>query len=574
MNHPFGEDESRKKRPSRLVYFGAWYRSSNPTTCPQVTMPSLRRHFAWVLLLGIVGTGLAGCDGPRRATPANSQKKDSQPPFAISEEIEFADEVAKIDSPNAEWGAIVYQGEKIGFVLSNYENIQGDDGPAVRTTMVERMALRRAGQVLNIRIENVFLETPNGHLKEFSTKIEEGTAVKRFTGKVSEDGKTLNILSESTAGIARSTDKVQWQPEFGGLYATYGLTRNPPLKAGEKRETTALVPSLNQPGMMRAEAMEEELVKMLDGSSVRLLKGRSITQIRGQPVLESTIWLDDDGDIVKSTSPIQQIEIYRCTKEFALSKNKPVSFDLVTDTMVPVKGMPRVNVSHLPELTYRLQLKGSNPADVFPSRTNQTLTSVDDHTADLQVWQVRPGTTLPESLQNGDNPTPEDLASSPLIEVNTPAVQELAKQVTLPPEGDWQKALALEKFVHQTIQQKDFSQGFLSAAAVAKQKVGDCTEHSVLLIALLRANKIPARGAVGLVYVDLGTKQGFAYHMWTEAWIKDRWVPLDATRGTGGIGVDYIKVTQSSLNGSSAFASFLPVTQVIGQLNVDVLEAN
>lgn len=492
--------------------------------------------------------------------------------IVVSQALDFQDDVEKNNSPNAEWGAIVYQGEKIGFVMSDFEHLNGNDGPSVRTTTVERMALRRAGQVLNIRIENVFLETPEGHLKEFSTKIEEGTAVKRFTGKVSADGTSLDIASESTAGIARSTDKVKWQPEYGGIYATYSLTRNPAIQAGETREITALVPSLNQAGSMRIEVSEEELVKMLDGSSVRLLKARSLTQIPGQPALETAIWLDDEGDIVKSTSPIQQIEIYRCTKEFALSANKPVSFDLVTDMMVPVRGMPRVQLSQLPELTYRLTLKGNDPAKIFSSQSNQVLTSIDERTADLQVWRIRPDTKLPEALAKTPPPTPEDLAASPLIEVDAPAVQTLAKLASLPEEGDWQKALALEKFVHQMIQQKDFSQGFLSAAAVAQQKVGDCTEHSVLLIALLRANKIPARGAVGLVYVDLGNKQGFAYHMWTEAWINNRWIPLDATRAEGGIGVEYIKVTQSSLSGSSAFASFLPVTQVIGQLNIEVVD--
>ncbi len=120
--------------------------------------------------------------------------------------------------------------------MSNFEHLKGEDGPYIRTTTVERMALRRAGQVLDIRIENVTLETPQGHLKEFTTRIEEGTSVKRFTGKVSPEGNSLVISSESTSGVARSTDKVNWQPEYGGLYATYALTRNPPIKAAKSEK--------------------------------------------------------------------------------------------------------------------------------------------------------------------------------------------------------------------------------------------------------------------------------------------------------------------------------------------------
>ncbi|WP_158545509.1 transglutaminase-like domain-containing protein [Bremerella cremea] len=535
-------------------------------------MLSLRRHFAWILLLGVAGAGLAGCDSAPRGNSTNSKQNATSAPVVPSPALKFKDDVEQINSPHAEWGALFYQGEKIGFMMTNFERLKGEDGSYVRGTMVQRMVLRRDGQALDIRSENITLETLDGQLREFSTKIEEGTAVRRFVGKVSPDGKSLMITSEMTAGGKVSTDRVNWSAEYGGLLANYLLTHNPPLKSGEQREKTILLPSLNQPGMTRVEVLDEELVRMLDGSNVRLLKARLITQIPGQSLLSTTIWMDDSGEIVKSTSPIQQIETYRCSKEFALSKGKPVTFDLVTDMMVPVRGMPRVNVPLMPELTYRLNLKGSDPAEVFASQTNQVVTPIDEHTANLEVWRVRPDTKLPAALANAPIPTAEDLAASPLIEVNSPAVQSLAKLASLPEEDVWQKAVALEKFVHQTIQQKNFSQGFLSAAAVAEQKVGDCTEHSVLLIALLRANKIPARAAMGMVYVDYGGKQGFAYHMWTEAWIHDRWIPLDATRGEGGIGVDYIKVTQTSLTGSSAFAAFLPVTQVIGHLEVEVVE--
>jgi transglutaminase-like putative cysteine protease len=47
----------------------------------------------------------------------------------------------------------------------------------------------------------------------------------------------------------------------------------------------------------------------------------------------------------------------------------------------------------------------------------------------------------------------------------------------------------------------------------------------VLLAALCRARGIAARAALGLVYV--ARNQEFAYHMWTEAYIGGKWIPLD-----------------------------------------------
>ena len=75
------------------------------------------------------------------------------------------------------------------------------------------------------------------------------------------------------------------------------------------------------------------------------------------------------------------------------------------------------------------------------------------------------------------------------------------------------------------------SVGLASASEVAQTKTGDCTEHGVLLAALLQANGIPARVASGLVYIDrfMDRRNVFGYHMWTQAWIDDRWVDLDGT---------------------------------------------
>ena len=93
----------------------------------------------------------------------------------------------------------------------------------------------------------------------------------------------------------------------------------------------------------------------------------------------------------------------------------------------------------------------------------------------------------------------------------------------------------------------------------------------MLLAALCRARKLPARVAFGLVYYP--PEKGFAYHMWNEVWIADRWVPMDATLGQGGIGADHIKLGDSNLAGGSPLADLLAVIQVFGRLELEVVEA-
>ncbi|MCA9109995.1 MAG: transglutaminase domain-containing protein, partial [Planctomycetaceae bacterium] len=99
-----------------------------------------------------------------------------------------------------------------------------------------------------------------------------------------------------------------------------------------------------------------------------------------------------------------------------------------------------------------------------------------------------------------------------------------------------------------------------------------CTEHAVLLAGMLRAKGIPSRVAVGLVYV--ARLSAFGGHMWTEAYLDGRWVPLDSTLGYGGIGAGHIKFADSSLSddGPSPITAFVPLVSSLGKMKIEVVQ--
>ena len=66
--------------------------------------------------------------------------------------------------------------------------------------------------------------------------------------------------------------------------------------------------------------------------------------------------------------------------------------------------------------------------------------------------------------------------------------------------------------------------------------------------------------------------EGFGYHMWTEVFLNGQWIPLDGVVGAGGTSAAYLKLNDSSLEGASAYSSFLAVAQVLGQLKVTVVK--
>ncbi len=93
-------------------------------------------------------------------------------------------------------------------------------------------------------------------------------------------------------------------------------------------------------------------------------------------------------------------------------------------------------------------------------------------------------------------------------------------------------ARAVEDFVYSHIADKTLGIPLVPAVHVYRMKRGDCTEHSVLAVALLRKLRVPSRAVVGIYLTDdfLGKRNVFVYHMWAEAFWKGRWRLVDATR--------------------------------------------
>ncbi len=138
------------------------------------------------------------------------------------------------------------------------------------------------------------------------------------------------------------------------------------------------------------------------------------------------------------------------------------------------------------------------------------------------------------------------------------------------------RAEILRAFVADYLRDKNLDSILATAGEVAASRSGDCTEHSVLLTALLRAAGIPARAVTGLIYVEAfaGERDLFAYHMWTQAWVGDRWLDLDATL-TMPFDAAHIAFGTTALNDDHATLKELArLATFIGQAEIRVLETS
>lgn len=186
------------------------------------------------------------------------------------------------------------------------------------------------------------------------------------------------------------------------------------------------------------------------------------------------------------------------------------------DLRVPV-DRPLGTPSDLREL--RLVV-GVPPEFDLPSGPQQEVTRRDDGRFDVVLRSVPGPAATDEERARNLRPTPE-------VDADAPAVLALARELTAGAATDREKADRIVAWVYDNLR-KDLSTNLGTASGVLERKVGDCTEHALLVTALARAAGLPARQVSGLIYV--GDELGFfGWHAWTQIVLDGRWVAVDAS---------------------------------------------
>ena len=531
----------------------------------------LRLAPLWLL---VIGFSCSACDRPPGGPEVAKRPIDSAAPTKPGDET--TDVVSPAAAPPQErasqavelsggevWDVCRVQGDKVGYVRTRLFH-EGDGEAALeRVEMEHVLSFQRFGQEVRQELQLVSWERPTGQLVRFESRVLAGKELTLSRGAVS-DGK---LTIETTTPGKTTRQSIDWKPDWGGYYAAERALRGP-WKPGQRRTVRALVPVLNQLGVSEFNADGFE-AQRIGGRSETLLKLRRVDTL-GATRMESLVWINADGEPLKSfiSIPAPGMETVRTTREEALAATPPSQFDLGTSTVVPTAGMPAD-----PHVAQQLNLLAEIPdGDVdglFAVGASQQVRKLDATHAELTLTSLRPDTPLaaPEA-----GPADADRASNNLVQSDDPAIIAFAKEAAADESDPWKVATALESLVRSRVKSRNLTQALATASEVVRSGEGDCTEHAVLLAAACRARGIPARVAIGLVYVpSLG---GFAYHMWNEAWIVDRWIPLDATLARGGVGVGHVKLKVTPLDGVDAYSAFLPVFQVLGRLKLSVVPSH
>ncbi len=498
-----------------------------------------------------VCSGLWGCGG---SDSENAKSNSSSAAKASAAE------------KDSRWEYSMLNGSKIAHMRTSLTPIAGataENAPAWVEEAEIHMSVQRFGQEA---APSAFYRgelSADGELLSFECTTQFGKKPKTFHGKVF--ARQLEIKQESG-----ETTKIDCPAGVGGFLAVDFSLQEKPMTAGETRSLThydAITGSMVQEELVAKDVEETALLE----SSANLLRIEQISHLESDNQITQVLWATDQGQIRKSKALNTGSEQYLVSREQAQAPGSP-SVDLAWATSVPL-ARPIQNAHDRVRARYRVRLESGNPTDVFPAGSGQTVTFVDDHTAELVVKAVRPMPFISGPAPSSETPpTSADVQPNAWIQSDDGKVINLAESVALDEVDSWKVAQALELMVHDQMRQRNFNTAMASAAEVAVSLEGDCTEHAVLLAAVLRARDIPARVAVGLVHTD--TLGGFGFHMWNEAYIHGTWIPLDATLGRGGTGAGHIRLNSTSLAGSNGLTNLLPVAQVMGQLKIDVLDVD
>ncbi|MFM7148621.1 MAG: transglutaminase-like domain-containing protein [Gemmataceae bacterium] len=480
------------------------------------------------------------------------------------------------------WQAVYFEGMKVGHLHFVAQQTGMGDTLRIRSSRTMNLVIKRYGSVLPVQIEQTSEETPAGKVLALGLSQQLGNSPKMMFAGTVEDGHLLLRVNEEDA-----VRKIPFDGKASGLYAQEMLFQSKKVKPGDKLTINSYEVVLPGPLNVQVQVknMEKvdrmEVTRTAEGKVVAQPKPASLLRIEAVPdainiagneirLPGKVAWLGANFLPVREQFEMPGLgvlTVYTTTKEVALQEG--VAPDRLPDLGLNINIPLRQTIENpyrANEAFYRITMKDKLDK-VFPEDDRQKIGEKKDQELELLVRAQRE----PGSEENAALPGPEFLEGNSFIDSDDARIKALAKAITRNINDPWKKAQALEKWVHDSMKVST-AVGFPSASRIARDLEGDCRQHALLLAALARASGIPSRTAVGLIYVrEPGRSPHFGFHMWSEVWVRGKWVALDAILGEGSVGATHIKMGDHSWAKTQTLAPLLPIAQTLGKLQIEVL---
>ena len=283
-----------------------------------------------------------------------------------------------------------------------------------------------------------------------------------------------------------------------------------------------------------------------------------IAEVHGGVRVES--WVDHDGRVISASSALgftMEKTEYELARQAQEDSRGVATLAIDEDVILSTAIRSNTDLGSVEEYdVLRFRLTGVELAGFQLDGGRQTLRG-DTLIVRRENWAaVEPDFSLPYKLMD----MREELEAEPLIQSDDPRIQREARQAV----GRWLRdpkaaAQRLTTRVNRMLE-KSVTFSVPSALQVLESRQGDCNEHTVLYVAMARALGLPARTAVGLVYLN----NSFFYHAWPEVWLGE-WVAVDPTFGQHPADAAHIRFVIGWLTQQ------VEIIRLIGRLNIEVI---
>jgi transglutaminase-like putative cysteine protease len=477
---------------------------------------------------------------------------------------------------------------QIGYSRVLLENTQVDGLKVTRATRELRITIKRDGQLAQLKADTGTVETPEGRVigvfmrhwigeKQalvLTGKLEEATFGRR---NLIPRGMVAEQMRITVVSNVKDERHIPWDTRVIGLARELSLLKERMIKPGEKFIYRFYEPTISNIVSITVEAKDEEEVLLPRGGKKKMLRVESTPQkIEGVQLPSSTLWLDPTTREVALTQidmpDFGLLTLQRSTREVATGPLGVIP-DLMRQQTLRLGQRINGDVHGLVGIVYRITYKSDlEPNRLIREDDRQTIKNGKGNVFELHIEARRAPRKIDKEMPVAD----EFLSSNHFINWKNDDVQGLAQKAVGKRTDPWEKAQAIERWVRANMKAVNYSEAMATSDHVAKTLAGDCTEYSMLAAAMCRAQGIPSRTAIGLIYVDSPSFGGpaLAFHMWTEVYVKGQWLGIDATLGRGAIGPGHLKITDHSWHDVTSVKPLLPVTGfIMAKPTVEILSA-
>lgn len=459
-------------------------------------------------------------------------------------------------NPQEHWYDLALMNTKIGYmhVSTDKTEYQGEEVDRHKIDMV--MNFKALGTDVTLEITRVeytgsdlmprhFLSTSNeSGLKQVEGHIVDGIAYIKTT----LNGET----TESEVPVPPDTIS-----EHVGVESLFRQG----LKIGEKRNFHIFSFDLLKPVKTELEVEKQDTLTYQSAEKQVYVLRQTLDIMNG---ITAKVWLDTDGVNYRTEVPMMGLSMVttKTDKETALGDTEEVDVVLKT-RILPSGKRPTPKAKNFKA---EVKLPAGNIADAIMSNSQQQLIVTSEKAGRLliQVPTVAAEDCPPLPIQNVEG---EFLGASAYIQTDAPAIRAKTEEILAGEVNSWRAAEKLCEWVHTAITEKKMSGGFGSSLTALESLSGDCTEHTVLFIALARAAGIPARICSGITFA----KDAFYYHFWPEVYV-GKWVQMDPTLGQTIADANHIQLGGGTMESDNLMEFAEGVFRTLNQLEIAIVE--